>query len=68
MEITEEYFKEATGYNPEKDDLERCNCPEAGKIGHQSCGWCKRHDLPVFQCVCEVILKENGKYTTKVRF
>lgn len=39
-----------TGYAPVQDDLERVNCSEAGKIGHQQCGWCEKCDAPRFQC------------------
>ena len=49
MTITAEYFEKATGYPPEQDDLDRCNCEKAGQIGHFSCGWDDEHDLPVFQ-------------------
>lgn len=45
----EEFFK-MTGRQPIQDDLERCNCPKAGDLGHFSCGICKEHNLPVFQC------------------
>jgi hypothetical protein len=34
---------------PEKDDLERANCPDAGKSGHWQCGICE-HNKPVFMC------------------
>jgi len=50
--ITAEKFKEATGFEPENDDLERCNCTEAGKLGHHYCGWCDEHNKPVFMCGC----------------
>ena len=33
-EITAEMFKAATGRDHEQDDLERCNCPQAGTSGH----------------------------------
>ena len=39
FEITAEYFEKATGHKPIQDDLERCNCPDAGKDGHENCGW-----------------------------
>lgn len=52
MEITAEYFIAKTETEPEGDDLDRCNCKEAGEVGHQSCGWCNEHDKPVFQCGC----------------
>lgn len=48
--ITKEYFTEKVGRPPENDDLERCNCKDAGKLGHYACGWCKKCDLPVFMC------------------
>lgn len=51
MKITKEYFVEKTGREPEQDDLERCNCKEAGKIGHLCCGWCDVHQIPVFECM-----------------
>ena len=47
-EITAEMFKEATGYDPVDDDLERCNCPDAGKLAHSCCGWNKVHNKPQF--------------------
>jgi hypothetical protein len=31
------------------DDLQRCNCEDAGTIGHWGCGWC-RHRKPTFLC------------------
>lgn len=43
-------FLKSTGYVPENDDLNRCNCNLAGKLGHQQCGWCKTCDKPVFMC------------------
>jgi len=46
--ITAEMFKEATGHEPENDDLERVNCPNAGKFMHMSCGWNREANLPVF--------------------
>lgn len=49
-EITAEHFTARVGYPPEKDDLERCNCPKAGQIGHLACGWNEFYDMPVF-CV-----------------
>lgn len=30
---------------------ERLNCPKAGQIGHQGCGWCPEHRGPSFACV-----------------
>ena len=50
--ITAEKFKERVGVDPdpENDDLARCNCEKAGTVGHFSCGWCKKCDLPVFIC------------------
>lgn len=52
MTITAEQFEAATGYPPEDDDLERCNCSEAGQLGHYYCGWCPTHNKPVFSCGC----------------
>lgn len=46
--ITREKFIAATGAPPVGDDLERCNCPEAGKPGHLTCGWNVEHDKPQF--------------------
>ncbi len=50
MTIDREKFLNATGCEPDLDDLERSNCQMAGKMGHSGCGWC-RHDLPVFFCL-----------------
>jgi hypothetical protein len=51
-QVTWTMFIKATGYMPENDDLERCNCEKAGEMGHQSCGWCETHNLPRFHCGC----------------
>ena len=48
MKITARMFKEATGFKPEQDDLERCNCKKVGKIGHFMCGWDRERNLPRF--------------------
>lgn len=48
MKITAEYFEKATGRAPELDDLERSNCPDAGKPGHLCCGWDEEKDIPWF--------------------
>lgn len=47
--ITAEHFEKATGRAPEDDDLNRANCPEAGLVGHMSCGWDHERDLPVYE-------------------
>lgn len=52
--ITKEQFKEATGRDDTQDDLERCNCQNAGKIGHMSCGWNYTKNMPVFMVGREV--------------
>jgi hypothetical protein len=46
--ITAKMFYEAVGRPPTDDDLERCNCPNAGKFRHRSCGWNKRENKPVY--------------------
>lgn len=46
--ITEEYFKEHVGSEPIQDDLERCNCKQAGSPGHVQCGWNSIKNKPVF--------------------
>jgi hypothetical protein len=48
--ITVAKFQASTGQEPRQDDLQRCNCPEAGQIGHWYCGWCTRCDKPRFMC------------------
>jgi len=52
MEITKNIFRTKMGYDPEDDDLDRCNCKEAGNLGHECCGWCKIHDKPMYACSC----------------
>jgi len=52
MQMTAKEFKEKTGMEPVNDDLDRVNCPDAGKLGHWQCGWCKEHDKPYFMCGC----------------
>lgn len=49
MTITHEQFIKATGREPDNDDLERCNCENAGMAGHYSCGWNRVLNRPVFQ-------------------
>lgn len=46
--ITAEKFKRCVGVEPESDDLERCNCPKVGEIGHWTCGWDRERDMPNF--------------------
>ena len=46
--ITPEIFEAAVGYKPEQDDLERCNCKQAGEIGHWCCGWNQEHNKPQY--------------------
>jgi hypothetical protein len=48
--MTAERFFQLTGNHPIQDDLERCNCPLAGILGHSSCGLCP-HGWPNFM-VC----------------
>lgn len=48
-EITREKFIEATGREPEHDDLERCNCQLAGRFGHDCCGWNEEQNKPQFE-------------------
>jgi hypothetical protein len=45
-----EEFRDATGCEPEQDDLERANCTKAGLPGHYSCGICP-HQIPTFMCL-----------------
>jgi hypothetical protein len=48
MNITAELFKFYVGHEHEDDDLERCNCPRAGQVGHSMCGWNHKENLPVY--------------------
>lgn len=48
--VTEEQFTMATGSAPERDDMERVNCSDAGKPGHHFCGWCPVHNKPRWLC------------------
>lgn len=57
--VTAEQFTQAVGHPPEYDDLERCNCDHVGEIGHWCCGWCEKHNKPVFICGCIKIKKED---------
>ena len=50
--ITKKKFKAAMGRDPASDELERCNCAAAGRIGHWGCGWCEEHNKPRFSCAC----------------
>lgn len=46
--ITAEIFEAATGYPPQDDDLERCNCSRAGEFMHSCCGWNEEKNKPQF--------------------
>lgn len=59
MTITAKKFKEATGSDPEKDDLERCNCKYAGTVDHWECGWCDVHNMPNFLHGCNLPLDKR---------
>jgi len=59
--ITREKFIERMGREPRDDDMDRVNCPEAGKPGHYACGWCETHDLPQFKCACLVIKNQSSR-------
>ena len=48
-DMTAEDFFMATGREPENDDLERVNCPDAGKPAHTQCGWNWSWNAPVFE-------------------
>lgn len=50
--MTAQEFLEQFGRKPERDDLERVNCPKAGEILHLSCGVCPEHKRPMFECGC----------------
>jgi hypothetical protein len=50
IEITREYFIARVEREPVNDDLERCNCTQAGQLGHWGCGWNVERDLPQFMC------------------
>ena len=47
-----EQYRAFTGRWPIQDDLARVNCRIAGEVGHFSCGWCEKHNAPMFHCVC----------------
>lgn len=52
---TAKMFETILGFKPLNDDLQRINCPDAGKPGHMSCGWNYVLDQPVFQsCASDV--------------
>lgn len=57
--ITVKDFVHAVGCLPIHDDLERCNCKQAGEIGHWFCGWCEKHDKPRAVCGCMSIVSEG---------
>ena len=63
--ITLEKYIEAMGSPPPYNNLERCNCPNAGEPGHRYCGWCPDHDKPRAMCGCQLKWKET---TTKSVF
>jgi len=48
LPITAEEYEIAVGSPPENDDLERVNCSNTTSVGHRSCGWNVRKQLPNF--------------------
>lgn len=50
--VGEAQFEAALGRFPENWELDRVNCPQAGSIGHYSCGWCPFHIQPTLMCGC----------------
>ena len=48
VEVTLEMFRKSMGRDPWNDDLERCNCPRAGEVGHWDCGWDEVANRPCF--------------------
>ena len=38
------------GAEPMQDDLDRMNCPDAGKPLHSGCGWCFEHHQARWMC------------------
>ena len=61
VDVTAAMFKEITGREPENDDLERCNCPLAGEIGHYFCGWNSEKNLPRFMTEPLIKRKNHGR-------
>ncbi len=55
MSITPEQFTAYCNREPQRDDLDRTNCPEAGMPGHRQCGMCPEHSKPRIECGCTVI-------------
>lgn len=54
-------FMFAVGSPPMRDDLDRANCPDAGKVGHWTCGWCAEHDKPMQFCTgCVMKVMQAG--------
>lgn len=47
--MNEEEFTARFGHPPERDDLDRVNCEQAGQPGHIGCGVCE-HDKPTCEC------------------
>jgi hypothetical protein len=43
-------FESIVGHPPEHDDLDRANCPLAGKEQHYMCGICPSCGQPRFVC------------------
>jgi len=48
--IDAETFARVVGRLPQQDELHRCNCEEAGTVGHLFCGWCPHCNKPRFIC------------------
>ena len=62
MTITREKFIEATGREPQHDDLDRVNCDRAGEITHLCCGWDHAANKPRYETFGGVITVTNPGY------
>lgn len=49
--MTEAEFVAVLHMKPKPGDLERANCPDAGKLMHFQCGVCVDHGLPYAFCI-----------------
>lgn len=59
--MDEKEYLEKVGCPPQDDDLERVNCKNAGKLGHQHCGFCDVHNKPRFICGCKIVVEEDNE-------
>jgi len=52
-------YRIRVGSWPSGVDLWQVNCKKGGELGHEWCGWYRKHRGPRFKCKCRIPRKEE---------